>query len=300
MLNVAITHIPACHRNVDLQDHSLFPVRTELGGIDTLQSLCLVNKANLPAVRALMHGMDNLLTEAAKAVPTTTSGLSQAPPDMTTSCTFHPGFMSDPAVTAAVAESLDTDYQQACSKSIDVDERPFLGRAAEAPPTPGPSAAPPSLSKCLVGSPQGQASCLVLAKMPGVNASDCPDSRVFGIHLWALVASIGKALLAFDSGPCWHMIWALVALICKPCWLGIHLWALVASICQPDLFPAGNWAWMSCMLLPCCVHCLHSFQHIAGFCLLTSLPPHSSQEACDYAHCCLQPCLCIALSEKLC
>lgn len=149
-------HIPATHRNVDLQDHSLFPVRTE-SGTDTLQSLCLVNKANLPAVRALMHGMDNLLKDAAKAVPPTTSGLSVAPSDMTTSCTFHPGFMSDPAVTAAVAESLDKDYQQACVRSIDVDERPFLGRAIEAPPTPGPSAAPPSLAKCLVGSPQRQA-----------------------------------------------------------------------------------------------------------------------------------------------
>lgn len=157
VLNVAIMHIPATHRNVDLHDHSLFPVRTE-SGTDTLQSLCLVNKANLPAVRALMHGMDNLLTDAAKAVPpTTTNGLNQAPSDMTTSCTFHPGFMSDPAVTAAVAESLDTEYQQACVKSIDVDERPFLGRAIEAPPTPGPSAAPPSLAKCLVGSPQRQA-----------------------------------------------------------------------------------------------------------------------------------------------
>lgn len=157
VLNVAITHVPAPHRNVDLHDHSLFPVRTESGGTDTLQSLCLVNKANLPAVRALMHGMDNLLTEAAKAVPSTAGGLSREPSDMTTSCTFHPGFMSDPAITAAVAESLDTDYQQACARSIDVDERPFLGRAVEAPPTPGPSAAPPSMSKCLVGSPQRQA-----------------------------------------------------------------------------------------------------------------------------------------------
>ena len=167
VLNVAITHVPAPRRNVDLQDHSLFPVRTESGGTDTLQSLCLVNKANLPAVRALMHGMDNLLTDAAKAVPSTTSGLSQAPSDTTTSCTFHPGFMSDPAITAAVAESLDTDYQQACARSIDVDERPFLVRAVEAPSTPGPSAAPPSMSKCLVGSPQRQATlarqtCLTL------------------------------------------------------------------------------------------------------------------------------------------
>ncbi|KAL0037539.1 hypothetical protein WJX77_001507 [Trebouxia sp. C0004] len=67
VLNVAIMHIPAPHRNVDLNDHSLFP---------------------------------------------------------------------------------------ACASSIDVDERPFLGRAAEAPPTPGPSAAPPSLNRCMVGSPQ--------------------------------------------------------------------------------------------------------------------------------------------------
>ena len=154
VLNVAITHIPAAHRNVDLQDHSLFPVRTESGGADTLQSLCLVNKANLPAVRALMHGMDNLLAAAFKSAPSTSSVLTQAPSDMITSCTFHPGFMSDPAVTAAVAASLDVDYQQACEKSIDVDERPFLGRAVEAPPTPGASAAPPSLSRCLVGSPQ--------------------------------------------------------------------------------------------------------------------------------------------------
>ena len=157
VLNVAITHIPAAHRNVDLQDHSLFPVRTEDGGADTLQSLCLVNKANLPAVRALMHGMDNMLTGAAQSVPPSTSGLSLPPPNMATSCTFHPGFMSDPAVTAAVAASLDADYQQACEKTIDVDERPFLGRAQEAPPTPGPAAAPPSLARCLVGSPQRQA-----------------------------------------------------------------------------------------------------------------------------------------------
>ena len=170
VLNVAIAHIPAPYRNVDLQDHSLFPVRTESGGADTLQSLCLVNKANLPAVRALMHGMDNLLTDAAKAVPPTTSGLSQAPSDMTTSCTFHPGFMSDPAITAAVSESLDTDYQQGCTKSIDVDERPFLNRTIEATPTPGPSAGPPSMSKCLVGSPQRQATLFCLADMPDVVA----------------------------------------------------------------------------------------------------------------------------------
>ena len=157
VLNVAITHISASHRNVDLQDHSLFPVRTESGGADTLQSLCLVNKANLPAVRALMHGMDNLLVTACKSAPSTSSGLTQAPSDMVTSCTFHPGFMSDPTVTAAVAASLDTDYQQACERSLDVDERPFLGRAAEAPPTPGPAAAPPSLTRCQVGSPQRQA-----------------------------------------------------------------------------------------------------------------------------------------------
>ena len=166
VLNVAIMHIPATHRNVDLQDHSLFPVRTESGGTDTLQSLCLVNKANLPAVRALMHGMDNLLKDATKAVPSTTSGLNQAPSDMATSCTFHPGLMSDRAITAAVAESLDTDYQQACAKSIDVDERSFLGRAVEAPPTPGPAAAPPSLGKCLVGSPQRQATDIHLAILP--------------------------------------------------------------------------------------------------------------------------------------
>ncbi len=154
VLNVAIMHIPAPHRNVDLNDHSLFPVRTETGGADTLQSLCLVNKANLTAVRALMHGMDNMLKAAAKSVPAADTATTQPSTDMVTSCSHHPGFMSVSAVTAAVAEELDTEYQLACASSIDVDERPFLGRAAEAPPTPGPSAAPPSLNRCIVGSPQ--------------------------------------------------------------------------------------------------------------------------------------------------
>ncbi|DBA83853.1 TPA: hypothetical protein ACH3X1_006367 [Trebouxia sp. C0004] len=154
VLNVAIMHIPAPHRNVDLNDHSLFPVRTETGGADTLQSLCLVNKANLTAVRALMHGMDNMLKAAAKSVPAADTATTQPSADMVTSCSHYPGFMSVSAVTAAVAEELNTEYQQACASSIDVDERPFLGRAAEAPPTPGPSAAPPSLNRCMVGSPQ--------------------------------------------------------------------------------------------------------------------------------------------------
>lgn len=154
VLNVAIMHIPAPHRNVDLNDHSLFPVRTETGGADTLQSLCLVNKANLTAVRALMHGMDNMLKAAAMSVPAADTATTQPSTDMVTSCSHYPGFMSVSAVTEAVAVELNTEYQQACASSIDVDERPFLGRAAEAPPTPGPSAAPPSLNRCIVGSPQ--------------------------------------------------------------------------------------------------------------------------------------------------
>ena len=154
VLNVAIMHVPESHRNVDLSDHSLFPVRTESGGTDTLQSLCLVNKANLTAVRALMHGIDTLLTAAAKSAPLSAGTVTAPPSDMVTSCSYYPGFMSDPVVTAAIAEKLNAEYQQSCATSIDVDERPFLGKAAEAPPTPGPSAAPPSLSRCMVGSPQ--------------------------------------------------------------------------------------------------------------------------------------------------
>ena len=163
VLNVAITHIPASHRNVELKDHSLFPVRTESGGADTLQSLCLVNKANLTAVRALMHGMDNLLKTSAKSAlvgatfthpPSDTTTSCSHSPEMVTSCTHFPGFMANAGVTAAIASHLDLEYQQACANSIDVDERPFLGKAAEAPPTPGPPAAPPSLSRCMVGSPQ--------------------------------------------------------------------------------------------------------------------------------------------------
>ena len=160
VLNVAIMHIPESQRNVDLNDQSLFPVRTENGGADTLQSLCLVNKANLTAVRALMHGMDNMLKAAAKSIPPASTTSAQPTSNMVTSCSYLPGFMSQSDVTAAVAEELNTEYQQACASSLDVDERPFLGKAAEAPPTPGPSAAPPSLSRCLVGSPQRSAACI--------------------------------------------------------------------------------------------------------------------------------------------
>ena len=152
VLNVAIIHIPAAHRAVDLNDHSLFPVRSEHGGADTLQSLCLVNKANLTAVKALMHGMDTMLRSLSSSVVPAANHNSPSQ-DLVTSCSYHAGFMCDPAATTIIAEKLSAEYKQLCKGITAVDERPFLAKAAEAPSTPGP-AAPPSLSKCIVGSPQ--------------------------------------------------------------------------------------------------------------------------------------------------
>lgn len=153
VLNIAIVHIPATQRAVDLEDHSFFPVRSENGSADTLQSLCLVNKANLTAVKALMFGMDNMLKDIDRSAKTPTSSRSAVSQDVVTSCTRHAGFMSDSAATAAIAEKLNAEYKQLCTSLTDVDERPFLAKAVEAPSTPKP-AVPPSLSRCVVGSPQ--------------------------------------------------------------------------------------------------------------------------------------------------
>lgn len=153
VLNIAIVHIPAAHRIVDLNDHSLFPVRSEGGSADTLQSLCLVNKANLTAVKALMHGMDNMLRSMGSSNTAASSTHDIPFQDLITSCSYHGGFLSEPAATVAIAEKLNAEYQQLCQGITDMDERPLLAKAAEAPSTPKP-AAPPSLSRCVVGSPQ--------------------------------------------------------------------------------------------------------------------------------------------------
>lgn len=153
VLNVAIVHIPAAQRVVDLNDHSLFPVRSETGGADTLQSLCLVNKANLTAVKALMFGMDNMLRDVDSSVTSPIRSHTAPSQDLVISCTFHPGFMAKPAATAAIAEKLNAEYKQLCTGITDMDERSFLAKAVAAPSTPKP-AAPPSLSRCVVGSPQ--------------------------------------------------------------------------------------------------------------------------------------------------
>ena len=153
VLNVAIVHISAAHRIVDLNDHSLFPVRSERDSADTLQSLCLVNKANLTAVKALMHGMDNMLRSMSSATTAASGSHSSPSQDLITSCSYHRGFLCEPAATVAIADKLNAEYQQLCQGITDMDERPFLAKAAEAPATPKP-VAPPSLSRCVVGSPQ--------------------------------------------------------------------------------------------------------------------------------------------------
>lgn len=185
VLNVAIVHIMPAHRTVDLNDQSLFPVRSETGSADTLQSLCLVNKANLTAVKALMHGIDNLLKDmgsALKASSSTHNDLKHSPQDLVTSCSIQPGFMSEPAVTAAYADKLSAEYQQLCKGTIEVDERFFLSKAAEAPPTPGP-AAPPSLSRCVVGSPHRYSHLSDMIKAP-TNSCVTNVLEVVHLHTW--------------------------------------------------------------------------------------------------------------------
>lgn len=136
-------------------------MRSEGGNADTLQSLCLVNKANLTAVKALMHGMDNMLRSMGSS-DTGASGTHDGHfQDLITSCSYHGGFLSEPATTVAIAEKLNAEYQQLCQGITDMDERPFLAKAAEAPSTPKP-AAPPSLSRCVVGSPQRYCTMLML------------------------------------------------------------------------------------------------------------------------------------------
>ncbi|KAK9815768.1 hypothetical protein WJX72_009183 [[Myrmecia] bisecta] len=165
VMNVLLAHVPAASRKIDVTNEVKFPVRTKTGATDTLQSIAVVTKANLPAVTALMASLDAFLREK-MVVPVNTVVHPEAE-QIYTSCSYFEGLVTHDELRDAVTEALDEDYETIYAMASENDERPFLDNK-DAEPSAAPrehsgAATPPSMTKCQVTTPGG-------AGTPGTSA----------------------------------------------------------------------------------------------------------------------------------
>ena len=158
VVNEMLAHMPAAERSVQLTEAAFFPIRTETNAVDTLQSLCLTNKGNLHAVRAVNASLDLLLGQAVLAAGDNGRAPLQPPEEHSTgaltSCSYYPGWLSSPQATAAISQELAAQYEQTYAAGGQVDERPFLERAAQQQLMAAQAQGPPSMTKCTVGTPR--------------------------------------------------------------------------------------------------------------------------------------------------
>lgn len=159
VVNEMLAHMPAAERSVQLTEAAFFPIRTETNAVDTLQSLCLTNKGNLHAVRAVNASLDLLLGQAVLAAGDDGKAPLQPHEEhptggALTSCSYYPGWLSSPQATAAISQQLAAQYEQTYAAGGQVDERPFLERAAQQQLMAAQAQGPPSMTKCTVGTPR--------------------------------------------------------------------------------------------------------------------------------------------------